>query len=134
MSTERDESSYSADLNLLEHGNKDLIVLTSIAEIQEEKGYASGIDVEEFLEERFNKNWSSGKLYPILHDLNDDGYLNLQENTSTKDYTLTEEGFERLGDEIDNLLETAYVLGQKYDDIGEKPSEVDPVKRLLNDD
>jgi DNA-binding PadR family transcriptional regulator len=134
MSTERDESSYSADLNLLEHGNKDLIVLTSIAEIQEQKGYASGIDVEEFLEERFDKNWSSGKLYPILHDLNDDGYLNLQENTSTKDYTLTEEGFERLGDEIDNLLETAYVLGQKYDDIGEKPSEVDPVKRLLNDD
>jgi DNA-binding PadR family transcriptional regulator len=134
MSTERDESSYSADLNLLEHGNKDLIVLTSIAEIQEEKGYASGIDVEEFLEERFNKNWSSGKLYPILHDLNDDGYLNLQENTSTKDYTLTEEGFERLGDEIDNLLETAYVLGQTYDSIGEKPDEIDPVKRLLNDD
>ncbi|MFT4893065.1 MAG: DNA-binding PadR family transcriptional regulator [Candidatus Nanohaloarchaea archaeon] len=134
MSTERDESSYSVDLNLLDHGNKDLIVLTSIAEIQEEKGYASGIDVEEFLEERFNKNWSSGKLYPILHDLNDDGYLNLKENTSTKDYTLTEEGFERLGDEIDNLLETAYVLGQTYDDIGEKPSEVDPVKRLLNDD
>lgn len=134
MSLDQADSTHSIDLNLLEHGNKELIVLTSIAEIQEEKGYASGSDVEKYLNERFDSSWSSGKMYPTLHDLHDEGYLNLQENTSTKDYTITEEGFERLGEEIENLLETAYVLGQKYDSIGEKPDEIDPVKRLLNDD
>lgn len=127
------ETGYEINLDVLEYGNKELIVLKSIADIQEERGYASGKDVENYLNDRFDRNWSSGKLYPAIHNLSEEGFLELKENTDTKDYTITEEGFQRLGKEIKELLQTAYCLGQQYADIGEKPEEIDPVKRLLED-
>lgn len=123
------------DLVEFDEGIRKTYILTAVAYSEVDKGSACGSDVNEYLEELFGVSWSPGTVYPYLHQLNDEGSLNLEENVRRKDYTLTEQGLEELENYFQNFLGLAELTGAVWksaeDDVSQELTDEEEYQQRL---
>lgn len=79
-----DESTLTVDEGLIKESLPEL--LTSLVELR--TGETHGKGVMDDLERFFGADLSPGTVYPVLHDLKDDGVLSVHELVQTKEYSV----------------------------------------------
>lgn len=111
------------DFAEFDEGVKKPYILTAVAYSEVDKGSTCGSDVNNYLEDLFGVSWSPGTVYPYLHQLNDEGLLDLKENVRRKEYTLTKQGLEELETYFQNFLGMAELTGAVWRSAENKVSE-----------
>ena len=112
-----DERTLSIDEGLVKQALPDL--LTALVRLR--TGESHGKGVMDDLEEYFGADLSPGTVYPVLHELADEGLLSVHELVRTKEYSIedADAAREQLAAAMDNHLAMGLVLRralEKFDD------------------
>lgn len=112
-----DEPTLSVDEGLVKESLPEL--LTALVELR--TGETHGKGVMEDLERFFGADLSPGTVYPVLHDLKDDGVLSVHELVQTKEYSVEDDDAARgvLEDAMAQHLALGMVFRRAVDEIGD---------------
>lgn len=117
-----DEPTLSVDEGLVKESLPEL--LTALVELR--SGETHGKGVMEDLEQFFGADLSPGTVYPVLHDLKDDGVLSVHELVQTKEYSV--EDANAAGTMLENSMAQHLALGlvfrralEELEDLGDDP-------------
>ena len=121
-----DERTLSIDEGLVKQALPEL--LTALVRLR--TGESNGTGVMDDLEKYFDADLSPGTVYPVLHELADEGPLSVHELVQTKEYSVEDAGAarEQLATAMGNHLALGLVFRralEEFDDAGTAAVEVD---------
>lgn len=109
------EIPYDMPGDLLDNNDyRQFYVLSSVISVQQEEGYARGVDVMDELEERFNVEWKEGTAYPIIYELHREDYLEMEEQVNSKHYFVMDKGVNYVEEFVEEFTDLAASLAEMY--------------------
>jgi DNA-binding PadR family transcriptional regulator len=121
-----DDPTLSVDEDLIKESLPEL--LTTLVDLRSAETHGKG--VMEDLERFFGADLSPGTVYPVLHDLMDDGVLSVHELVQTKEYSVddTEAAVDTLEDAMAQHLALGLVFRRALEDLEDRGD--DPIVEL----